>query len=195
MPAVQKYINNLSQFTVCEKAFTPDEIDYIISLESKYEFNHGQVGAGDGRIENSTRDSEVGWIHEDAESKWIFNKFSKMVSEVNYRHFLVDIDKYDSFQYTIYKPSHHYTWHYDLFDGYTERQRKISAVIMLSSPSEYDGGELDIITNGNPETPVSLKLQKGDIVFFASWMSHRVRPVFSGIRKTLVCWIEGKRTW
>ena len=64
---------------------------------------------------------------------------------------------------------------------------------MMSDPSEYEGGELEICINGNIDKPIKLKPEKGDIVFFASWMPHRVAPIISGTRKTLVTWVMGKR--
>lgn len=74
-------------------------------------------------------------------------------------------------------------------------ERKISASIMLTDPKKYEGGEFELITNGNIEEPFVVKPNKGDVIFFASWMPHRVRPVTSGVRKSLVCWVMGERTW
>jgi predicted 2-oxoglutarate/Fe(II)-dependent dioxygenase YbiX len=77
--------------------------------------------------------------------------------------------------------------------GWQNYQRKISAVMMLTGPDEYEGGELEVCNNGNFEDIQILKPNKGDIVFFASWMPHRVKPVTSGERKSLVMWVMGKR--
>lgn len=65
--------------------------------------------------------------------------------------------------------------------------------LMLSDPDEYKGGELEIVHTGNLDDKVSFKPNKGDMVFFASWMPHRVAPVQSGTRKSLVAWIMGER--
>ena len=61
---------------------------------------------------------------------------------------------------------------------------------MLSDPSEYEGGDFEIDMHGilKPET---LKLGKGDIIFFDSHVSHRVTTITSGVRKTLNTWIWG----
>ena len=69
----------------------------------------------------------------------------------------------------------------------------ISAVILLTDPQKYEGGELQVVTNGNIEQPMTFKPPAGSVVFFASWMPHRVVPVQKGIRKSLVAWIMGKR--
>ena len=65
--------------------------------------------------------------------------------------------------------------------------------MLLTGPDEYEGGELEIINNGNLEEKISFKPNKGDVVFFASWMPHRVVPVTSGLRKSLVAWVMGER--
>ena len=107
---------------------------------------------------------------------------------------MYDIDGFDSFQYTKYKNKQHYNWHFDCFTEYHVYERKMSAVILLSDPSKYGGGELQIVTDGNIEKPVSIKPPIGSVIFFASWMPHRVVPVKSGVRKSLVAWIMGKRS-
>ena len=66
--------------------------------------------------------------------------------------------------------------------------------IWLNDPDEYEGGEFDIETKSPLEEIRydTLKLSKGSIVIFPSnkvW--HRVRPVTSGERKSLVGWFSG----
>lgn len=196
MPLVSKYAVRLDQFAIWSKAFTPDECDQIKFLENLQSFEQGSMGT-DGHKDNNYRDSDVMWIREDNNSSWLFQKFTGMVSRVNYDHFMYNIDGYDAFQYTVYDASRkqHYDWHTDSHFEYMERERKFSAVVMLTGPDEYEGGELEVIHRGNPNDPYRAKPEKGDVIFFASWMSHKVHPVLSGTRKSLVCWITGPRTF
>ena len=60
--------------------------------------------------------------------------------------------------------------------------------IQLTDPSEYEGGELQLKSK-NSITTVSKK--KGTIIFFPSFMLHRVTPVTKGVRHSLVGWITG----
>ena len=65
--------------------------------------------------------------------------------------------------------------------------------IWLSDPDEYEGGEFDIESEG-PYADLrydTLKLPKGSIIIFPSSFWHRVRPVISGVRKSLVIWFQG----
>lgn len=190
----RKYGVDLRCFAVWNGGFTDEEIDKIIDLEKLQTFEKGRVGQDIiAPAPAETRDSDVSWIHHDHHSDWLFDRLAGITSRVNYDHFLYNIDGIEAFQYTIYKPGGHYTWHWDTEFGYLNWERKISLTVALTDPEEYEGGEFEIVTTGNIEEPVSFKPNKGDIVYFASWMPHRVKPVISGTRKSLVGWVMGKR--
>ena len=66
--------------------------------------------------------------------------------------------------------------------------RKLTLVLQLSDPSEYEGGELQSLTSLQPGT---VNKKKGIIAAFPSWTLHQVTPVTKGVRKTLVIWVAG----
>jgi PKHD-type hydroxylase len=192
---IQKYNKVLHQYCVVNDVFTKEEIDRIIDLEDLQKFAKARVGTDEGNLVEQVRDSEVMWIHHDRASEWLFERFGTLVGNVNGDFFMYDIEGFDSFQYTTYRENEHYNWHIDMGNLSTNYERKISASIVLTDPSEYEGGELHLIPSGNIDEPVILKPNLGDIVFFASWMPHKVTSVTSGVRKSLVAWVMGKRTW
>lgn len=200
MPSYLKYNRSLPQFKVVEKFFTEEEIDRIIDLEDLQEFTKGKIGGGastkepNGNLNAEARDSDISWLFPTQQSEWVFNKFGFLLGQVNHDVFMYDIDGFESFQYTKYKKNQHYDWHFDANLEYLNWERKISGVVILSDPKEYSGGELEVVYNGNPEKSFCSKMNKGDVIFFASWMSHRVRPVTKGVRRSLVAWVMGKRT-
>ena len=61
-------------------------------------------------------------------------------------------------------------------------------VLQLSDPSEYEGGELQLLTGKEPTT---IQKQRGLITVFPAWTLHQVTPVTKGTRQTLVAWISG----
>lgn len=194
MPQYIKYRRDLPCYKHIEGYFTPEEVDSMIDLEDLQKFEKATLGVGPKKkVEKKSRDSEISWIYCDPKSQWLFDKFGAIIGYVNHDVFMYDVDGFDYFQYTKYKKGQHYTWHYDTLMEYNQWERKISATIMLSDPTEYEGGEMEIITSGNLEAPMVVKPKKGDIIFFASWMLHRVKPIESGTRKSLVTWIMGKR--
>jgi PKHD-type hydroxylase len=195
MPKITKYNVRLEQFAVWKAGFTAEEVEKIILLEELQTFEKGKVGdkPNEEGIVTDVRDSDISWLYPSASSQWVYDRFSHITSRVNYDHFMLNIDGYDSFQYTKYKPGQHYDWHLDIAFSYENFIRKISGVVILSDPDDYRGGELEIIPHGNPDKSIKLKPEKGDIVYFASWMPHRVIPVVSGERRTLVNWVMGER--
>ena len=192
---IYRYSAPLTQYALWQGAFTDDEIEQIKFLGELQDFHKGKIGSESRDTVKEVRDSSVGWLTPDSNSAWLFNKFGSLISKVNHDHFMLDIEGIENFQYTIYEPpGGHYNWHWDVDLGrWSNYIRKMSCVMMLSNPEEYEGGELEICHKGNFDDTAVVKPKKGEIVFFASWMPHRVRPVTSGSRKTLVCWVMGKR--
>lgn len=83
----------------------------------------------------------------------------------------------------------HYDWHLDR-GGLGIAPRKLSAVIQLSDPNEYEGGDLQLYVGSEP---TNIKKQKGLVVVFPSFVLHRVTPVTGGTRRSLVAWLSGPK--
>jgi PKHD-type hydroxylase len=154
-----------------------------------------------GRLTNpnyseDTRKSKISWIIRNDQCNWFFQRIEVAASKINSRYFGFDIFYPDVAQYTIYDgDGSHYDWHWDmqigdeLFGTEKRVQRKISLILQLSDPSEYEGGELLILKHGRSET--SIEKKKGHIILFPSFLPHKVCPVTSGVRKSLVIWFNG----
>ena len=112
----------------------------------------------------------------------------------------------ESCQFTKYKKGQYYDWHCDSWDRPYQRQqgdpsngkiRKLSVTVTLSDPKDYKGGELEFdfrnLDPDKPRKPVKCKeiLPKGSLVVFPSFVWHRVCPVKSGERNSLVIWNLG----
>ncbi|HTP40298.1 MAG TPA: Fe2+-dependent dioxygenase [Steroidobacteraceae bacterium] len=63
----------------------------------------------------------------------------------------------------------------------------LSATLFLSSPEEYDGGELVI---EEPAGARRIKLAAGDLVLYPSTSIHRVEPVRRGMRFASFFWLQ-----
>tara|TARA_Y100001963_G_C6601356_1_gene362669 strand:+ start:141 stop:737 length:597 start_codon:yes stop_codon:yes gene_type:complete len=140
------------------------------------------------------RKSKITWLNDLYLRQQLFNS----VDLYNKQNWNYDLDGCDGIQYGTYSDGGFYDWHVDkepeinLIDG-QYLMRKLSMTIWLNDPYEYEGGEFDIEVNG-PRKDIryeTLKLSKGSIVIFPSDKWHRVRPVTSGERKSLVTWFRG----
>ena len=146
--------------------------------------------------DKSWRISQISWLRNSELKTQILSEiceYNSMVGSWNY-----DLDGMENLQYGIYPVGGHYDWHVDAFSSplmeYNKiLQRKISFTIFLNDPHEYEGGELDIEMEG-PRQKIrykEYKLPKANFLIFRSCLWHRVRPVTSGVRKSLVGWIMG----
>lgn len=91
-------------------------------------------------------------------------------------------------QYTQYNgKGHFYNWHQDAYETYDSvKTRRISIVYCLSHKKDYVGGEFQIKRDDG--TTYTRKFDYGDFIVFPSYKVHRVKPLKSGNRTTLVGW-------
>lgn len=197
MYKINKYSVHLPEYGVLTDSFSKEEVDKIIFLEKILKFEKGAVGhPAASQVDNKARNSKVAFLPIDpATTEWVWQKLGAIIPKVNYDLFMRDIEAIEALQYTIYssRDNQFYDWHLDSHDMYTDFERKISGVLVLSDPEEYEGGEFELIPSGDPTRSEKFKAAKGEIIFFSSRMPHKVHPVTKGTRKSLVFWVLGKR--
>jgi PKHD-type hydroxylase len=81
----------------------------------------------------------------------------------------------------------YYDWHMDAGPPQNGVQRKLSCVILLNDPSEFEGGILQF--KGMEDR--NLLDKQGSIIVFPSFVEHKVTPVTKGVRYTAVTWASG----
>ncbi len=177
---------NYGNYYFYKNVFTESEIAKIHSLGESSPKQKGSV-TDSGHI-TETRISDVSWIDQKQDSYWLYEKISELVDEANKAMWEFDIYGYhDSLQYTTYYGGGgHYDWHTDV--GPMMANRKVSVVLQLTKPDEYEGGNLQLNGgNGIVEAPKDFNT----MIIFPSFMLHRVTPVITGTRKSLVTWLAG----
>ena len=70
--------------------------------------------------------------------------------------------------------------------------RKMSCVIQLTDPNEYDGGDFQIIDTAHSPPADELR-EQGTIIYFPSMMRHRALPVVRGRRYSIAAWFDGPK--
>jgi PKHD-type hydroxylase len=181
-------VNHLNYYYFTD-VFTPEELVKIIEIGEKLPKQRGTtVGNDTEEVESTYRLSEISWVDENPETYWIYKRISEYAKIANEAMWNFDIWGYqDLLQYTkYYGNGGHYDWHADLGPGISNR--KLSCVLQLSTPEEYDGGDLQMNPGGNI---MSVPKGLGTLCFFPSFLLHRVTPLNSGTRKTLVTWLCG----
>jgi PKHD-type hydroxylase len=183
--------NNVNHFNYYyfTNVFTNQEIEKIIEIgESQPKIKGTTVGEDVSQQVSEYRVSDISWLSNNTKTNWLFDRIADLAIKANTEMWNFDIwDFQDDLQYTSYYGNGgHYDWHADLGVGISNR--KLSVVLQLSDPSEYEGGELQMNTGGNI---INVPKEKGLICFFPSFVLHRVTPLSSGLRRSVVTWLCG----
>lgn len=162
--------------------------------------------------DKSKRNSKNAWV---PTTHWVGGFIWHYIQRANRENFLYDLTCIDGemIQYTSYGPGDFYGWHNDagLTNQYKpigtsnngneraqdylneklELTRKLSFVVQLSNPEDYEGGNLQLINEfgGTYFAP----RKRGTVILFDSRTQHRVLKVTKGNRKSLVGWTVGPR--
>jgi len=181
----------LEPFTTWDGAFAAEELDAIVAYGDAIRQAEATIldTAADD-TNSSFRNTRISWIEESQETLWLFQKLVGAASTINQQAYCFDLAALESLQYTVYLAgeSSHYDWHVD--HGRTPRRRKLSLVLQLSAPTDYEGCELQIHASNRIDTAPKTR---GTLIAFPSYTLHRVTPITAGIRKSLVMWCSGPR--
>ena len=187
----QEENKNLLQYFWFDSFFSPDQCQEIISIGKTYPQEGGQTFSGAGGEPSSIRSSTIRWIdYQDPNVRWLIDELGRMAIEANRQLFKLDLYGFtEKLQFTEYEgQGRHYDWHPDIRPNMSKR--KISIVVQLSDEKDYEGGEL-LINTGQMLVPSK---KQGSVILFPSFLMHKVEPLRSGNRYSLVSWISGN-TW
>ena len=191
----------------------PEDIVDILQKDlSKYDHQMTDSKLMGDALNKDKRNSKNSWI---PSHHWLGGFMWHYVQRANRENFLYDLKCIDgeNMQYTQYGPGEFYGWHNDagisnqykpqtvgnraenLANDFVseniESVRKLSFVLQLSNPDDYEGGNLQLLDEGDNSYIAPRK--RGTVILFDSRTRHRVLPVKSGLRKSVVGWVVGPR--
>ncbi len=163
-------------------------------------------------LNKDKRNSQNAWV---PTQHWVGGFLWHYIMRANRENFLYDLRCIDgeSIQYTRYGEGQFYGWHndaglanqykpvsvgnraeglgQDFLNENIEMVRKLSFVVQLSDPDDYEGGNLQLLDEAGQSYIAPRK--RGTVILFDSRTQHRVQKVRSGVRKSLVGWTVGPR--
>lgn len=179
-------------FAAWADAFSPEEMDRIQAHGDRLTQEKATIfGAPEEEAFDKVRITRTAWIAPGPDTKWIYDRMQGVVRALNDRTYQFDLRGFsENFQYTIYHGTEggHYDWHVD--QGALNIQRKLSLSLQLSDSSQYEGCDLQFHAGNKIETAPR---ERGTVIAFPSYVLHRVTPVVSGTRKSLVVWVTGPK--
>ena len=174
-----------------------------MAVTGGYERNNKPLNQKQIKDLKKKRDSDIVWMSD----RWIYKEIQPYIHQANIGagwNFQWDFS--ESCQFTKYNKGQYYDWHCDGWDKPYDKPdepnshgkiRKLSVSVTLSDPKHYKGGELEFdFRNKDPDKKPNIMkckeiLPKGSLVVFPSFVWHRICPVKSGERNSLVIWNLG----
>jgi|TARA_R100000482_G_C5070489_1_gene121311 PKHD-type hydroxylase len=179
-------------FYTIDPELPPLILSELTKQVKKLPFHRSRTGAKGVEIESSIRTSQTSWLCWDT---WIAGIMHNMFISANNDYFKFDLDHFDSgIQVTKYETGQYYEWHVDAADSRDPCEdldappRKLSMSMVLDT--EFEGGNLEIFSPPDHQIQ-TYSIPPGTVAIFPSWVSHRVTPVTSGTRYSLVAWMNG----
>ena len=173
--------------------FTPEQCQDIINMGHQQKSEDARVGdkkgIKEGKYDTKMRITTISWIPFPALPE-MYKAIEKSMLQANRNHFgYEDMQLTEPAQFTEYPKGGFYDWHIDAeITGVNEPPvRKISMTILLSNASEFEGGDLEFMAEGNKPP----QLLQGQAIYFCSLIRHRVAKVKKGMRRSLVMWFGG----
>ena len=190
-------------------ALDDNVVDKILSAgKKKLADEGGKATISDNSKVGFWRKSNVCWFND----QWLYDLLWPYLTTANENAgWNFDFDISEEIQFTEYSKSGHYDWHVDggsdhnyvytkektKWPNYHGKVRKLSMTVNLSDENDYEGGDLLFKFNssidGKENTVVCEPIRKkGTIVVFPSFIHHKITPINSGNRYSLVMWTLGK---
>lgn len=178
---------SLQFWTLFAGAFSVDECRHLTDLFATPDAQDGGLVAG--RFDNKVRQSALVWLPENEELAWAHARMARLAADANNQLFHYALDGFEEqLQMAAYGSGHYYDWHIDRGRGNVAGRRKLTLSVQLSEPDAYLGGELEINADGHS---FQAPREQGTAIAFSATTLHRVAPIISGLRLSLVAWIHG----
>jgi PKHD-type hydroxylase len=179
-----------------KQRFTKQQCEQIIQEGLKLPGQKANLGVDGLASNNEYRKSNVHFIHKGGQFDWLYDEMWKMAIESNDQWFGFHLSKLDYIQLAEYDSSYlgEYKRHHDVFwmNNDPKYHRKLTAVVQLSDPYDYEGGELELFNQQEKPNPHEIKTQ-GSVIFFPSFIEHQANQVTKGTRYSLACWFDGPK--
>lgn len=147
------------------------EYGSLLNLKQFIEPERGLVRTANGWEETDLRSTEIRFIDRD-KFQWVYRLMQAYAHQNQAQLGIYSVLRIvDKIQLGTYYPGDHYGWHVD--------DRTMSASVLLSD--SFTGGRMEFKSG-------RAKMNKaGDAAFFINEL-HRVKPVLTGVRDSLVVW-------
>lgn len=193
---------NIRPYFAFQKSAFPAEFCERIVAEGEKLPHSAEAGIGTSRNQRrdtTLRETELAFFPQRRDQAWLYEPILQCVQAANAKFWNFRLSGIEAAQYGIYNPGQFYGWHIDQHPRpyeqgpYKGLTRKISFSLQLTDGDSYDGGDFELREPGEDDVVqrADSARARGSVIIFPSFVTHRVTPVTSGIRRSLVGWIIG----
>jgi predicted 2-oxoglutarate/Fe(II)-dependent dioxygenase YbiX len=168
--------DSLQERFIYKNAFTSEECELIINNPDL----KSSTFSGEYREMRARSYS----LKKNQETEWILERIMSIINQVNQLYYHFKITCLENIQFIEYLENSYYNWHIDI-SGLERRYwtRKLNAVVFLSNPKDYEGGQLRFNLNER-EAISEVDQEQGSMIFFPSYQPHIVEKITKGRRYT-----------
>ena len=184
---------NNPEWLMWESALSDETCDEILRLCRQLPIQEATTfRQRDGHEHDEHRKTDIRWVPNEGDYIGLHQTITHYALQAT-QHFGLSLTHLPPIQFTEYADvGHHYDFHHDIDWGRKDgSHRKMSIIVQLTDPNDYEGGEFSFRHIENPD-PDAIR-QRGTILCFLPYHEHAVAPILGGNRTSLVAWFEGPR--
>lgn len=176
-------------WVVCARRLSLAACNDLVALGRSYPADAPTVVGQD--VLHNHRVGIVHMLPADARTRAVYDLLWRVAEDATQRHYRLAISGITRMpHYVEYHGGRgHFDWHNDYSHESDESPRKLTVIIQLSEPDDYEGGHLEVFG----AIPTVLPRDRGAILCLPSFVPHRVTAVTAGVRRIIVAWIAGPR--
>ncbi len=179
---------SLNRYYYVNQAISKKDCDEFIDKYKDSEFTEGKIEKSN-YPELDYRNNKIRWITES--NNLLVRALWSYTLELNC-HFNFILNGYEAVQLAKYDKNCFYGWHTDTIRNEDKPIRKLTAMIQLSKPEDYEGGKFQLF-NGMRESEEPPIQDQGSILVFDSTEWHRATELTEGVRYSLTMWANGPK--
>lgn len=174
-----------------DKVLSDEFCNNVINEGNKEIEEKGIKGTvGSNKVKEEIRKTDIAWISEMSPIGCLLQVYINAANHyANWGYGLTNMEEIQFSKYTD-KNKSFYDWHFDTgIPDSQNKQRKLSAIALLSEPKDFEGGHLEL--KNNVDNKILLP-KKGSVIVFPSFQEHRVTEITKGTRYSAVSWMKGE---
>lgn len=177
-----------ADFITVDNFLSDEEAAWVRNLWNPEASASATVSSSQGLSQDyQQRKSNVMFLTPEQPLLWLFERLGQAAVQNNAHRYHFDLlGFHEELQLAQYEKDGHFDWHMDF--GAAVSTRKLSLSIQLSDPETYEGGDLQFLVNNRP---FNAPRGQGTLIIFPSFVMHRVTPISSGSRMSIVGWVTG----